>query len=58
LAVNRSMPRPRPARARLFHGQAGRGQLTGGAPPIMRQIERHHVEYEFAYPADPWHIPI
>jgi len=52
------MPRPRPARARLFHGQAGRGQRTGGAPPIMRQIERHHVEYEFAYPADPWHIPI
>jgi hypothetical protein len=28
----------------------------GDLPPIMTQIERNHAEYEFAYPAQPWHI--
>jgi hypothetical protein len=45
--------------ARIAEGRAGATDaafLLGGRPPIMPEIERDHAEYEFAYPAQPWHI--
>jgi len=40
-------------------GRAGTTEaafLLAGIPPSMPEIERDHAEYEFAYPAQPWHI--